>query len=638
MKYTSIVKSWFQYFKPPINVFVRNHLSENLQKSHVLARSCQLPAIQVRVGRSALRIAQTLMSRDIQESEMEIGCPGLLPPSSQISTGGLRAVDQSASSGDQGFLLAAVHSSTELCLNQSKAFLPCDSGKMPKSVPPSEDVDSCAANNTSVGSDDTPNITVGSDPESSTNMGQAESISSNNEKDYSFSDSFSSEFRKSLSEKQGIIQQTYPTESVIQGTDSVNAEGDLPENKFSTDLAEISAEERVEFLSEFGSLGLVSLFDEKAHKEDATKHRKKANNRQSRKERTNKRKLTAMEQADLASAENTEEEGKQDLQFKKKPRKTRPNYFVALRVSNPEIHSALKIVQDTIITHSEMLKPALIPLGTLHLTLMVMYLDNDEQIEIAKSALENCQDGLCSILGPVSKKKMACAADKPMELQECLTEENLFVADHESVQRDSLTVTFSGLDHFRHEVLFAKVSWEEDVTILKSVAGVVRDAFASEGILPSDSREFQPHLTVMKLSRKPALRKKGIKKIPVESYCTFKEMEFGSQPVHQLHLCAMNHPKDRDGFYKILATVELKAKGEEAMDLHVVSGDTGNYIKMNSQTDKDPENERQVEGVVEFSNTVRESKSMQCPESEALEMMQDSAEVNIPDGETTLGN
>ena len=271
------------------------------------------------------------------------------------------------------------------------------------------------------------------------------------------------------------------------------------------------------------SFGLETLFDEDLHRNDAaglitqSKAKTKQKKREKRKRKLQLNALSDDEDTDMASG--SKDDGLLP-NGKKKPKKITPNYFLAIRVSNPQIHSGIKIVQDSITTHNEKLTPALIPLATLHLTLMVIHLENDEQLQKATEVLNQCKISLDPIL-----------------------------------RNSALTMTFSGLDHFNHQVLYVKLCGGEGMEVLKSAVNIVRETFTKEGIPSTDPRDFSPHLTVMKLSRSPMLRRKGIKKIPEESYASWVDMSFGEEPVNALHLCSMNKKKEKDGFYKCEATV-----------------------------------------------------------------------------------
>lgn len=271
--------------------------------------------------------------------------------------------------------------------------------------------------------------------------------------------------------------------------------------------------------SDESSLRLEKLFDESIQAQEILKNKskkKKAKLRRKEKRRL-KRKLQM-------SSESDNEADKVEVKKKKcnKKKSLRPNYFIAVRVSNPEIHDSLRIVQETVLKYDPKLKPALIPLKTLHLTLMVMYLGNEDDIVKAKSVLVQCRNDIKKLL-----------------------------------YGKQIIMNFSGLDHFRNEVLFSKVADQGQASLLKNIAGVVRAKYDAAGIPSTDEREFQPHLTVMKLSRNPKLRKKGIKKIPKESYSKLVDKSFGIENASALHLCSMLHKKAEDGFYLCVETANI---------------------------------------------------------------------------------
>ena len=248
--------------------------------------------------------------------------------------------------------------------------------------------------------------------------------------------------------------------------------------------------------SDDDTLGLKNLFEEDLQSRDAVrwvakgKHKAKLWKRNKRKRKRQLSGLSDDDDIDIATVSMKDSSSK----LRKKPKRIVPNYFIAIRVSNPVIHSGVKIVQDSIVSHDENLKPALIPLATLHLTLLVLHLEDEEKIQKATEVLHQCRTSLEPVL-----------------------------------LNSALTLNFAGLDNFRHQVLFVKLCGEERIVRLNTVANVVRDTFAKEGIPSTDSREFSPHLTVMKLTRSPKLRKRGIRKIPSESYATWTDFDFGGR-------------------------------------------------------------------------------------------------------------
>lgn len=285
--------------------------------------------------------------------------------------------------------------------------------------------------------------------------------------------------------------------------------------------------------SDDDTLGLKNLFDEDLQSRDAVrwvakgKHKAKLWKRNKGKRKRQLSGFSDDDDVDMAAVDMKDSPSK----LKKKPKRIMPNYFIAIRVSNPVIHSGVKIVQDSVVSHDEKLMPALIPLATLHLTLLVLHLEDEEKIQKATEVLHQCRTSLEPVL-----------------------------------LNSALTLNFAGLDNFRHQVLFVKLCGEEGIVRLNTVANVVRDAFAKEGIPSTDSREFSPHLTVMKLTRSPKLRKRGIRKIPLESYATWTDFDFGEERVTSLHLCSMNK-KEEDGFYKCVTTIKFEDQHKVSEEL-----------------------------------------------------------------------
>lgn len=285
--------------------------------------------------------------------------------------------------------------------------------------------------------------------------------------------------------------------------------------------------------SDDDTLGLKNLFDEDLQSRDAVrwvakgKHKAKLWKRNKRKRKRQLSGFSDDDDVDMAAVDMKDSPSK----LKKKPKRIMPNYFIAIRVSNPVIHSGVKIVQDSVVSHNEKLMPALIPLATLHLTLLVLHLEDEEKIQKATEVLHQCRTSLEPVL-----------------------------------LNSALTLNFAGLDNFRHQVLFVKLCGEEGIVRLNTVANVVRDTFAKEGIPSTDSRDFSPHLTVMKLTRSPKLRKRGIRKIPLESYATWTDFDFGEERVTSLHLCSMNK-KEEDGFYKCVTTIKFEDQHKVSEEL-----------------------------------------------------------------------
>lgn len=213
-----------------------------------------------------------------------------------------------------------------------------------------------------------------------------------------------------------------------------------------------------------------------------------------------------------------------------------PNYFIAIRLSD-SIHSGVKTVQKKVLSYEKRLEAAFLDVETLHLTLLTIHL-KDEQIEKAKEILQQCRT----------------------EIRKSVLPSGTF------------TLKFKGVD-FRFpecenpyaRLLYVKPSGKEGIEKLEKMHDVVRDTFTSQGIPRTDpDRKFHPHVTVINLNTEKAsnLKKKGISKIPEESFSTYGELEFGEEQVSSLHLCSVGPEMAQDGFYNCVAKIDFETDDE----------------------------------------------------------------------------
>ncbi|XP_037393507.1 A-kinase anchor protein 7 isoform X4 [Pygocentrus nattereri] len=218
----------------------------------------------------------------------------------------------------------------------------------------------------------------------------------------------------------------------------------------------------------------------------------------------------------------SEEDGEKEK--KKKKGSPRPNYFVSIPITNQKIKQAVEELQADILQKEPRLSRALIPVGTLHITLLVTHLATPEEVHAAAAALEEMQPTLRALLGG-----------------------------------RSLTMPFRGIGHFRQEVAFIKIEEGEHLSALISIADSVRRAFEEKGVSSGDQKDFKPHLTFIKLSRAPKLRRQGIRKLDAALYAPFEQREFGEESVCTLDLCSMLKKKSADGYYHREKTVTFGA-------------------------------------------------------------------------------
>ncbi|XP_023086433.2 A-kinase anchoring protein 7 isoform X2 [Piliocolobus tephrosceles] len=157
---------------------------------------------------------------------------------------------------------------------------------------------------------------------------------------------------------------------------------------------------------------------------------------------------------------------------KKKQKDYQPNYFLSIPITNKEIIKGIKIVQNAIIQQDERLAKAMVSDGSFHITLLVMQLLNEDEVNIGVDAL--------------------------LELKPFI---------EELLQGKHLTLPFQGIGTFGNQVGFVKLAEGDHVNSLLEIAETANRTFQEKGILAGDSRSFKPHLTFMKLSKSPWLRK-----------------------------------------------------------------------------------------------------------------------------------
>uniref|UniRef100_A0A8C3K1U1 A-kinase anchoring protein 7 n=1 Tax=Calidris pygmaea TaxID=425635 RepID=A0A8C3K1U1_9CHAR len=200
---------------------------------------------------------------------------------------------------------------------------------------------------------------------------------------------------------------------------------------------------------------------------------------------------------------------------KKKNKQYQPNYFISLPITNPKVIFFIILIwyyqNQAIIQKDQRLSKAMVRSGSLHVTMFVMHLSNEE--EITADALSDSKD---------------------------------FVED--LLKGKTVELSFQGTDHFKNQVGFVKLAENDHKTILMEIAETMKKIFQEKGILAGEERTFKPHLTFMKLSKSAQLRKQ-VKKIDSSLYEDFKSHYFGDEILHRLDLCSMLKKKQPNGYY-----------------------------------------------------------------------------------------
>ncbi|KAM9574803.1 uncharacterized protein ACIB01_003028 [Guaruba guarouba] len=211
---------------------------------------------------------------------------------------------------------------------------------------------------------------------------------------------------------------------------------------------------------------------------------------------------------------------------KKRPRET-PNYFVAIPITDDQILDRIEDVQELIFTKEPDLLRALLPVQTMHLTIIVAHLGTEEEVKKAVLALKQSKTKVEAIL-----------------------------------QGKDLNMTFHGIGQFNNQVIYVKML-EEDQKTLSRIAEAVEECFIEMNLDVSGSKDFKPHLTFLKLSKAPRLKRKGFRKICSDLYKEYEDSYFGTEVFRQIDLCAMRKKKQQSGYYYCECSINVGSSSTE---------------------------------------------------------------------------
>jgi len=103
---------------------------------------------------------------------------------------------------------------------------------------------------------------------------------------------------------------------------------------------------------------------------------------------------------------------------------------------------------------------------------------------------------------------------------------------------NGINIHVTGVNHFYDRVVVACVNRSPALTQYVGAVRTLLDSFIA------DNHEFNPHLTILKLTREND-RVVGSDRVPRWLYSEFKNRYFGDQPVSAIDLCAMSHYIER---------------------------------------------------------------------------------------------
>ncbi|XP_073407031.1 uncharacterized protein [Dendrobates tinctorius] len=223
-------------------------------------------------------------------------------------------------------------------------------------------------------------------------------------------------------------------------------------------------------------------------------------------------------------------------------KRLRPNYFVAIPVTNDEILDLIEDVQEHIVLKEPKLLKALIPVEKVHITILVAHLQTKDDVRRA----------ICALLQ--SKK----------EIEKCL-------------HGKPFVLPFHGIGQFNNQVIYIKITEHE---LLSTIAELVIQCFMDANVNITGSKDFKPHLTFMKLSKVPSLRRKGFRKICSELYKEYEDRSFGTEMFGRIDLCSM-HKKNKDsGYYYCESSIFIDGAipSEGAASIPKVRGESNDPV------------------------------------------------------------
>ena len=209
-----------------------------------------------------------------------------------------------------------------------------------------------------------------------------------------------------------------------------------------------------------------------------------------------------------------------------KARMPTPSHFVAIRLSDPSIHTSVE--ENVHKAADERLEARdFVSLEKLHLSLLGIHLTVEQQIAQARTILQECTANIREVL-----------------------------------PSGAFTLKFKGLDYFlgsrkqRRVLNVIPDKFGEGVKSLTAVASVVRDIFTENGFPPTDKKEFQPHVAVIKLDDDED------REIPKESFESSENSNYGQQLVSSLYLCQIGTTAE-DGFYEVVERIDFAQAADE---------------------------------------------------------------------------
>ena len=243
----------------------------------------------------------------------------------------------------------------------------------------------------------------------------------------------------------------------------------------------------------------------------------------------------------------------------------RATHFICIPITSPQIRAAAQDVQEALCYSDPRLTDGCLAISALHVTLAMVRINSDKDLQSVKQLLTNLQLSFISMFD------------------------------------DNSELYFESVSHFRDRVLYTKPRQQ---STLSAFAALLLQKLTDNGIpTPGNYSEFSAHVTLIKLSR-PMCRQYDMMSIERSLYLPFADKVFGRQHIERLHLCSITGPKE-DGFYQRLHTVEnsmivlspiiprlIQRACNKAIVNNILSQEMADSI--NDATDKHSANQREL--------------------------------------------
>ncbi|XP_041350523.1 uncharacterized protein LOC121369483 [Gigantopelta aegis] len=195
----------------------------------------------------------------------------------------------------------------------------------------------------------------------------------------------------------------------------------------------------------------------------------------------------------------------------------RPNHFIAIRFSNPDIGNAVEKVIDEMAEHNPVYREACYNRHDIHLTLCTLALYSQDQIDQAVKALQ-----------AVKPELVEHAAKKLLNIE--------------------------GVSEFDDcKVLYGQI---QSPQVLLKLHALLEGRLQKEGVTLTDTcNQYTPHMTIGNITQRFRHKNPTVKKFPEDLIKKFKHLKFGLQKVEGIHLCKMGNERRKDGFYTCLTEI-----------------------------------------------------------------------------------